>query len=133
MKYKTFTRQLRCLNDNREELARLESSLEDFVYAMSGVKAIRYDMSAVHGNPSVSEEKRLDMIERYNAMLKEYETTEKNILLITSILMQMPTELRSLLEEVYVQGMSFSKVGKEHGYSDHGLWKMMKREAEKYL
>ena len=133
MKYKTFTRLLRSLNDNREELSKLKEKIDDFLYEMTGVKGVRFDVTAVNGNPSVNEERNLDMIEKYNVLLKEYETTEKSILLTVNTLNRMPTELRTLLEEVYVKGKSFTNVGREHGYSDHGLWKLMKREAEKYL
>ena len=79
------------------------------------------------------EEKRLEMVERYNEKLKEYEFIREQISFIENTLNKMPEELKTMLNEVYIQGMTFSYVGKLHGYSDHGLWKLMKRETEKYL
>ena len=133
MNYKVFTRHLRSLEDNRRTMADLAFELDSIVYDMGGVKGLRYDLQAVHGNPSVKEEKRLEMVERYNEKLKEYEFIRDQISFIESTLNKMPEELKTMLDEVYIQGMTFSYVGKLHGYSDHGLWKMMKRETEKYL
>ena len=133
MRYRVFTRHLRSLEDNRRTLEELGSQLDLILYDLGGVKAIRYDSNGGTTNQSVKEEKRLEMIDKYNEKLKEYNFLKEQISFIDNVLSKMPTELQTMLNEVYIQGMTFSYVGKIHGYSDHGLWKLMKRETEKYL
>ena len=133
MNYKVFVRYLKSHEENKKTLTRLEAEINDFEYVMSGVSAVRYDVQPTHGNPSQKEQKRLEMIEKYNKMLKEYKTTLDCVVLIENLLNGMPEELKEMLTEIYVEGHTFSSVGREYGYSDHGLWKKLKRETEKYL
>ena len=133
MNYKVFARHLRSLNDDRKELYLIETELDRILYDLSGVKGLRYDQHIGSTNVALAEEKKLELIEKYNAKLEEYDLTKNQISMIENILGKMPDELRTMLQEVYVQNNTFRKVGMMHGYSDHGLWKMLKRETEKYL
>ena len=133
MTYKVFVRYLRSHEENKKALSRLEAEMNDFEYVMSGVSAVRYDVTPTHGNPSQKGQKRLEMIEKYNKLLKEFKATMECVVLVENLLNGMPEELREMLTEVYVQNKTFSRVGMEHGYSDHGLWKKLKRETEKYI
>lgn len=133
MNYKVFARHLRSLNDDRKELYLIETELDRILYDLNGVKGLRYDQHIGSTNVALAEEKKLELIEKYNAKLDEYDLTKNQISMIENILGKMPDELRTMLQEVYVQNNTFRKVGLMHGYSDHGLWKMLKRETEKYL
>ena len=49
------------------------------------------------------------------------------------VLNRMPDELKNMLEDIFIKGMTYRAVGEKYGYSDAGLWLMLKRETEKYL
>ena len=99
MTYKVFVRYLRSHEENKKALSRLEAEMNDFEYVMSGVSAVRYDVTPTHGNPSQKEQKRLEMIEKYNRMLKEYKTTLDCVVLIENLLSGMPEELKDDIVE----------------------------------
>lgn len=133
MNYKVFTRHLRNLNDNRKALSDLAFELDNIMYDLQGVKGISYDEHHSSTNLALKEEKKLEMIEKYNRKVAEYDSTKDQINMVEGILTRMPEELQTMLNEVYIQNMTFRSVGLRHNYSDHGLWKMLKRETEKYL
>ena len=42
-------------------------------------------------------------------------------------------KLKNMLKDIFIKGMTYRAVGEKYGYSDAGLWLMLKRETEKYL
>ena len=87
----------------------------------------------VHGNPSAIEEKRLELIDKYNEKEKELEFTKLAIAQTEDVLGRMPSMLRDMLVEVFVNGKTYRSVGEKYGYSYNGAWHFIKRETEKYL
>lgn len=133
MKYKAFVRKLQNLELYRNEMKILDEQIQLLIYEMGGVKGVSFDQKGGTTNPEIKEEHRLDLIEKYNIKIAEKEFTEKEISQIEGILGRMPEELKIMLDEVYIQGLTFRKVGQLHGYSGQGVWKLMKRECERYL
>ena len=133
MDYKVFTANLTNLKRLKESEESLKSQLDLIIYDLGGVKGIHYDSVMVHGNPSVIEEKRLELIDKYNEKEKELEFTKLAIAQTEDVLGRMPSMLREMLIEVFVHGKTYRAVGEMFGYSYFGLWKYIKRETEKYL
>ena len=133
MDYKVFTANLTNLKRLKESEESLKSQLDLIIYDLGGVKGIHYDSVMVHGNPSVIEEKRLELYDKYNEKEKELEFTKLAIMQTEETLNRMPKTLREMLVEIYVDGKTFKNVGMIHGYSDNGLWHWLRRESEKYL
>lgn len=133
MTYRSFVANLSNMKNYRQDKERLESELDELLYIMTGVKGVSFDSVMVHGNPSVSEERRLELIEKYNAKEKELKFIKNAISQIEAILARMPEELTEMLILKFVDGNTYRKVGMVYGYSDHGIWVKLKRETEKYL
>lgn len=133
MDYKVFTSNLANLKRLKDSEESLKSQLDLILYDLGGVKGVHYDSVMVKGNPSVIEEKRLELYDKYNEKEKELEFTKLAIMQTEDVLNRMPKTLREMLVEIYVDGKTFKKVGMIHGYSDNGLWHWMKRETEKFL
>ena len=133
MDYKVFTSNLANLKRLKDSEESLKTQLDLIIYDLGGVKGVHYDSVTVHGNPSVIEEKRLELIDKLNKKEHELKFTEMAIEQIEDILNSMPKTLREMLVEIYVDGKTFKKVDMIHGYSDNGLWHWMKRETEKFL
>lgn len=133
MDYKVFTSNLANLKRLKDSEESLKSQLDLILYDLGGVKGVHYDSVMVKGNPSVIEEKRLELYDKYNEKEKELEFTKLAIMQTEDVLNRMPKTLREMLVEIYVDGKTFKKVGMIHGYSDNGLWHWLRRECERYL
>lgn len=133
MDYKVFTSNLANLKRLKDSEESLKSQLDLILYDLGGVKGVHYDSVMVKGNPSVIEEKRLELYDKYNEKEKELEFTKLAIMQTEDVLNRMPKTLREMLIEVFVYGKTYRAVGKMFGYSDFGLWKYIKRETEKFL
>ena len=133
MDYKVFTSNLANLHRLKVTKENLEGELELIIYDLGGVKGIHYDSVMVKGNPSVIEEKRLELIDKYNEKEKELEFTKLAIMQTEETLNRMPQTLREMLIEVFVNGKTYRAVGEKYGYSYNGAWHYIKRETERFL
>ena len=133
MDYKVFTSNLANLKRLKDSEESLKSQLDLILYDLGGVKGVHYDSVMVHGNPSVIEEKRLELYDKYNEKEKELEFTKLAIMQTEDVLNRMPKTLREMLIEVFVYEKTYRAVGKMFGFSDCGLWNYIKRETERYL
>ena len=133
MDYKVFTSNLANLKRLKDSEESLKSQLDLILYDLGGVKGVHYDSVMVKGNPSVIEEKRLELYDKYNEKEKELEFTKLAIMQTEDVLNRMPKTLREMLIEVFVHGKTYRAVGKMFGFSDYGLWNYIKRETERYL
>ena len=61
MDYKTWTYDLKMYQANKESINEARSKLDLILYAMTGVKGVDYTKIPSTFNPSLSEEKRLDL------------------------------------------------------------------------
>ena len=133
MDYKVFTSNLANLHRLKVSKENLEAELDMIIYDLGGVKGVHYDSVMVHGNPSVIEEKRLELYDKYNEKEKELEFTKLAIAQTEDVLNRMPKTLREMLIEVFVYGKTYRAVGEKYGYSYNGAWHYIKRETERFL
>lgn len=133
MNYKVFITNLSNLNEYYRDKAKLEEEMDILFYQMTGVSGVSYDKIPSSYNPELSEEMRLEAIEKYNAKIRQYNFTCMIINEVSMILATLPDELQNALIDVYVKKKKFKDAGIKYGYSDSGLWHMLKRETEKYL
>ena len=133
MTFETFTAGLSNLKEYKHTLIKIESDLSLILYEMTGVKGISYDKQPASYNPSLTEQKRLEMVERYNDKQKEYDFTLLSIQQIEKTLSRMPQDLQIMLSEKFINGMTYEEIAKIHGYSANGMWHFIRRETEKCL
>ena len=133
MDYKTFTTNLANLKRYRQSEIALKDELDQILYALSGVRGVSYDQVMVHGNPSQKALNWLKLQDKYNAKEEELKFIQSAIRQVESVLSRMPENIQKMLIEVFCDGHTYRYVGEKYGYSDHGVWQMMKRETEKYL
>ena len=133
MEYRVFTSNLARLKDIRKSIESVKTRLEVKQYEESGVKGIDYTHTPTSHNPPVTALKRLELVDEVDELTRQLNWLTATVEEIESLLARMPEELQIMLTEVYVKNMTFRAVGLKHGYSDHGLWQMLKRETERYL
>lgn len=133
MTFETFTSNLTNLKEYKHSLIEIESDLSLILYEMTGVKGISYDKQPMSYNPSLTEQKRLEMVERYNEKQKEYDFTLLAIEQTEITLKKMPMDLQIMLGEKFINGMTYEEIAKLHGYSANGMWHYIRRETEKWL
>lgn len=133
MDYKTFTSNLSNLNRYKESEKALKIKLDALETIEQGVSGIDYTRIPTMGNPSQKALKRLEMIDKVESVREELYFVELAIIQIEAILSRMPEDLRKMLIEKFIDGKTYREIGEKYGYSDHGIWKWMRREAERYL
>lgn len=133
MDYETFTTNLKCMKAYRYDKKKVKDELDLILYRETGVKGISYDRIPTSGNPQQIAFNRLEMVEDYEAKLKEYEWICATIEEIEKYLNRMPKELRSMLKDVFIDKMTYRKASTKYGYTEGGLWYYIRRETEKYL
>lgn len=133
MDYRVFTSNLANLGKIRKDIESVKTKLEVAEYDETGVKGVSFDSMPLSHNPSVTALKRLEMVEKVDELTRELyflclmiEETER-------VLNRMPEDLKCMLEDIFIKGMTYRAVGEKYGYSDAGLWMFVKRETEKYL
>ena len=98
---------------------------------MTGVKAIRYDKQPLSFNPELS----ADMRDKLSRMLEEKESEKDHTLMkiqdIDRNLAKLPDDIKIICTMLFVDNMSFTKVGRIVGYSNNGLWHKIRKEIEK--
>lgn len=133
MDYRTFTNNLANYSENQKRLVRAKTDLENILYDMANVRGISYDQVIVNGNPSQKALNWLKLDDRYNEKENEVRYYEAAILSVEQAKKKIPKRLWLMLVDKFVKGMTYSAVGIKYGYSDHGIWAMMRRECERYL
>ena len=131
MNYATFKNELRNLYSYERELKKVDASIEDLSYLMTGVRGINYSKTPSSPNPEVVAEHRLDMIEDMEALLAEKQRLTLNIAHIYATLSKLDDADREAMIEILVKKVNAEKVAEERGYSRSGIWARIKREIEK--
>lgn len=133
MNYKIFTFQLKQYAANKEMADKARSELEDILYEMTGVKGVRFDTIPSSYNPHLAELRKLELIEMREEKENELKYLEASIRSVDMIKQRMPRKLWLMCYDKFAKDMTYKAVGQKYGYSDNGLWHLMKREVEKYL
>ncbi len=131
MDYKTFKNELRNLYSYERELKKIDASIEDLSYLMTGVRGINYSKTPSSPNPEVVAEHRLDMIEDMEGLLAEKQRLTLNITHIYATLSKLNDTDKEIVMQIIVKKVNAEKVANEKGYSRSGIWARIKREIEK--
>ena len=133
MDYDVFTAMLKNRAKIEKDIDRLKLKLEVLENAETGLKGINYSVTPISYNPSLSALKRLDLIEEIDDITREINVMLGIISETEIILQKMPEDLVEMLKDKYIRGLTFAKMGRKYGYSDAGMWLVLRRETEKYL
>lgn len=137
MTYELFTKLLSSIGDYQKSIDKAKSKLEVLEYAETGVKGISYTKTPLSHNPSLSALKRLDLVEEVDELKREINfycvRLEENIRTTDRIMAAMPEEMKNLLCDKFIEGMTFSQIAEKYHYSESGIFNRMRRETEKYL
>ena len=137
MTYELFTKLLSSIGEYKKSIDKAKTKLEVLEYQETGVKGVSYTKMPMSHNPTLSALKRLDLVEEVDELKREinfyYVRLEENIRTTDRIMVAMPEELRNILSDKYIEGMTFSQIAEKYHYSESGIFNKMKRETEKYL
>lgn len=131
MDYRVFKNEVSNLKAYYRSKKEIENELEVLWHELSGLKAIRYDKQPTSYNPEMSESYRLELIDRIEKKQKELDYTILAIERYESELERLPSNIREMVEQIFILGKTFAEVGKTIGYSDNGLHYKIKKEVEK--
>lgn len=131
MDYKVFKNEISNLKAYYQSLIEINNDLERLSYDLTGVKGVRFDRQPGSFNPSLSEYRKLDLIEKIEEKEKELDYTQLAIKRYESNLNKLPKPIRDAVVQIFIQGRTFAEMGKLLGYSDHGLHYKIKKEVEK--
>lgn len=131
MDYRVFKNEISNLKAYYRSKKEIENELEVMWHELSGLKAIRYDKQPSSFNPELSESYRLELIDRIEKKQKELDYTILAIERYESELERLPSDIREMVEQIFILGKTFAEVGKTIGYSDNGLHYKIKKEVEK--
>lgn len=131
MEYKRFKNELSNYRSYQKSLIKIDEEIENIIYEMTGVKAIRYDKQPLSFNPELS----ADMRDKLSKRLEEKESEKDHTLMklqdIDRNLAKLPDDIKIICTMLFVDNMSFNKVGRIVGYSNNGLWHRIRKEIEK--
>lgn len=131
-----------------KELVECEQELDATYTQLTGFHAIRYDKEPSAPNEHLSEMIKLDLIDKYNVLLKQFEKlideaetklykemerTQANINRIESILIRLPNNYEKTLISIYCDGSSYEKQKRKANYSKSGLYQAIEKELLKIL
>lgn len=86
---------------------RLNDRLDTLWYELTGVKGIRYDKAHFNADPSVTEERRLALLDKVTAIEAELARVESQIDHIDKLLSAMPKEDRKLVTYTLIDGNTY--------------------------
>lgn len=131
MNYAIFKNELRNLYGYEKELAKINDKIADLSYVMTGVKGINYSKIPASGNPEVSAEKRLELIEQMEDLENERKRLTLTVKHIYRTLGKLNDTDRDIVIKIVAKKYNAEMVAIENGYSRSGIWARIKREIEK--
>ena len=131
--YRSFKNELENYESYLIAKEQIEQEIEQIIYVMSGVRGIRYDKEPGSFNPELSEEKRLDLIEKKSEKEIELAFIVHAIKLIELKLSKLSKEDKEICMRIIAEGESSEAVSRQNGYTRGGMWKRIKREISRIL
>jgi DNA-directed RNA polymerase specialized sigma subunit len=131
MDYKTFKNEISNYQAYMRSADEIKTELDLLWYELTGVKGIQYNKQPSSYNQELSESYRLELLDRIENKEKELDFTIMAIERYESELGRLPSDIRELVEQIFINGKTFAEVGKKVGYSDNGLHYKIKKEVEK--
>ena len=131
MDYETFKAEMKLIKPYYLSAKKIKEEIEKLNYDLANVKGVRFDRQPSSYNQSLSEQRRLELIEEIEKKEKELDHTIMSVKRYESNLNRLPKSIRFAVKQIFIYGKSFAEVGKTMGYSDHGLHRRVKKEVEK--
>lgn len=130
MNYKVFKKELESYQSLLDDLKRIDEQIKVLEYKLENVKAIQYDKQPGTMNESAIEEKRLEMIDRINSKIEDYQSVKRKIKAIDDEIALLSHESQYICN-LSKKGKSYEQIGKELGYSKVAIYLKIKTEVEK--
>lgn len=135
MKYDLFVLQMKMLKSYEDSVIDIEQEIDDICYQYLGVRGISYDKQPSTTNEAAQMELRLKLSEALSEPQKQLDFTILAINqlkpVVYSNISKLPNEIQRAVKMLFWEHMTYEDVGKEMGYSDHGIWTKVRREIEK--
>lgn len=135
MKYDLFVLQMKMLKSYEDSVIDIEQEIDDICYQYLGVRGISYDKQPSTTNEAAQMELRLKLSEALSEPQKQLDFTILAINqlkpVVYSNISKLPNEIQRAVKMLFWEHMTYEDVGKEMGYSDHGIWIKVRREIEK--
>ena len=100
---------------------------------MTGVSSIDFSKERISANPHLSEQIRLDLIEKKAELENELELSLLAIKFIEQKLSKLSAEDKQVCLEIIARGMTYESVAADKGYTTSGLWRKVERELKNIL
>lgn len=133
MKVETFKDLLKHYCDYQMSIDQIRSEIDNLFYDMTGVKGISYDKVPSSFNPDISEQTKLEYIERIAEKEAELDFTYSAIRIIEMKLSKLSKEDKEICLDILNRNITYEEAGRKNGYSRNGMWAKVKREMEKIL
>lgn len=131
MDYQTFKNEIGNLKAYQESLNQAKAKEDELWYQLSGVKGISYDKQPTSYNPNLSEQMRLDLLDKIEVVTREEAYYQECIERYERNLNRLPRLEREFARELLIEGKTFRQVGLKHHYGHSTVRFRLKREVEK--
>lgn len=135
MKYDLFVLQMKMLKSYEDSVIDIEQEIDDICYQYLGVRGISYDKQPSTTNEAAQMDLRLKLSEALSEPQKQLDFTILAINqlkpVVYSNISKLPNEIQRAVKMLFWEHMTYEDVGREMGYSDHGIWTKVRREIEK--
>lgn len=131
MEYRTFRNEISNLNAYYKSRYEIEAELETMFYDLTGVKGVRYDKLPASYNPSLSEQTKLELLDKIEEKEKELDYTLLAIDRYERNLNRLSEEIKGYVERLFILGETFERVSRNAGYSKSAILYRIKAEVEK--
>lgn len=133
MSYKSFKNEIENYEEYCQNVSLLKDEIEEILYEMAGVKGVSFDRIPSSFNPSLSEERRLELIDLYNQKLDDLKHYESTIRYVEKRLRGLSIEEKQTVLDVASGRITYEEAGKKYGYSKGRMWKRIKKILEEIL
>lgn len=114
----------------QDTIKRLTEKADELFYRMTGVKGMSHDKVPTRINESLKNEMQLELIEKYNSLIKDIEQYQNRLDYINRVLDAMSIYDRSMFIKKYEEGLTFQEVANQYYISKAGLFYRMQRALE---
>lgn len=101
----------------------IKEDIDNLYYELTGVKGYDYSKIPTSFNASISEQKRLDIIEFINIKKAELEALKSSCEHMSLLLPKFTKQEINILNRVLIYKESYESIGYEFGYSASSMWR----------
>ena len=131
MNFKVFCRDMRSYKAFKEDIRRLNETIDDILYKYAGVRGIRYDRQPMSFSPELAIDVRQKMLDELSDPQKKLDRAERRVKECEENLAKLPKDVREMCIDLFIEEKTYEAVCMRFGYTSTGLWRKVKREVEK--